>query len=192
MPPWPVIAGDEMSTGNPFDVTNPARERSWQSSVVHCLKYLDNAVYRVVELCTVITMGLMVSIILAQVFYRYVIGYSIIWSEEAGRHLLIWTTFLGAGLLARRRGFMSITVFVDLLPPRLRFLADALADTLSTMLMGLIAFYGFKLVQITMAQQAIVSGIPMGFIYLCMPIGASLFVFHTIIHYIGMLDRGEK
>jgi TRAP-type C4-dicarboxylate transport system permease small subunit len=181
-----------MSFGNSVDITMPARERSWQNSVLQCLKYLDNAVYRVVMLCVVITMGLMVSIILAQVFYRYVIGYSIIWSEEAGRHLLIWTTYLGAGLLARQREFMAITVIVQLLPSRLRFLADALADTLSTMLMGLIAFYGFKLVKITMAQQAIVSGIPMGIIYLCMPIGASLYVFHTIIHYIGMLDRREN
>ncbi|MEC8794791.1 MAG: TRAP transporter small permease subunit, partial [Pseudomonadota bacterium] len=41
-----------------------------------------------------ICMALIVVIMIAQVFARYVLGDSLIWAEELCRYLLIWQTFL--------------------------------------------------------------------------------------------------
>ncbi len=75
-------------------------------------------------------MALMVVIILVQVFWRYVLNNALPWPEEAARFLMIWATGLMAATAFRRGGFVSIELFVRLLPVRA-------ASVLSLILLGL-------------------------------------------------------
>lgn len=84
------------------------------------LRLLDGAL--IVALCG------MIAVVSAQVLSRYVLGTALIWSEEVARHLFISLVFLGSAVLARHRSHLAVTVFVDLLPERLRHLADAIAS----------------------------------------------------------------
>lgn len=61
-------------------------------------------------------MGLMVLIILAQVFFRYVIGNALPWPEEAARFLMLWATGLMIPTAYRRGGFVSVEMLVSFLP----------------------------------------------------------------------------
>ena len=38
----------------------------------------------------------LVVVTFAQVVFRYLIGYSLYWSEEAARYLFVWISFLGS------------------------------------------------------------------------------------------------
>jgi len=49
---------------------------------------------------------------LLQVFFRYVIGASLTWSEELARHLFVWVTFLGMALVTRDKD----NIVIDILP----------------------------------------------------------------------------
>lgn len=75
-------------------------------------------------------MAAMVVIILAQVFWRYVLNNALPWPEEAARFLMLWATGLMIGTAFRRGGFVSIELFVRLLP-------KAAASLLSLVLLGL-------------------------------------------------------
>ena len=59
---------------------------------------------------------LMVVIILAQVFFRYVIGLALPWPEEASRFLMLWSAGLMIGTAYRRGGFVAIDLLVALAP----------------------------------------------------------------------------
>ena len=59
---------------------------------------------------------LMVVIILAQVFFRYVIGLGLPWPEEASRFLMLWSAGLMIGTAYRRGGFVAIDLLVALAP----------------------------------------------------------------------------
>lgn len=61
-------------------------------------------------------MAAMVVIILAQVFFRYVLGNALPWPEEAARFLMLWATGLMAATAFRRGGFVSIEIVVRMLP----------------------------------------------------------------------------
>ena len=61
-------------------------------------------------------MGLMVVIILAQVFFRYVLNNALSWPDEAARFLMLWLTGLMGPVAMRRGGMVAINGFRDLLP----------------------------------------------------------------------------
>lgn len=65
---------------------------------------------------------LMVLIIIAQVFFRYVLGSALAWPEEASRFLMLWSAGLMIGTAYRRGGFVAIELLVALLPRVLRHL----------------------------------------------------------------------
>jgi TRAP-type C4-dicarboxylate transport system permease small subunit len=68
--------------------------------------------------------ALMVVFILMQVWFRYVIGNALPWSEEASRFLMLWMAGLMAPTAWRHGGFVGIDMLVVLLP---RVLAQVLA-----------------------------------------------------------------
>jgi TRAP-type C4-dicarboxylate transport system permease small subunit len=61
-------------------------------------------------------LGLMVVVILTQVFFRYVLGHALPWPEEASRFLMLWSTGLMAPTAFRRGGFVAIDMVIRLLP----------------------------------------------------------------------------
>lgn len=61
-------------------------------------------------------LGLMVVVILAQVFFRYALNSALPWPEEASRFLMLWSTALMAPTAFRRGGFVAIDMVVRLLP----------------------------------------------------------------------------
>ena len=70
-----------------------------------------------------IAIGLMVIIILIQVFFRYGLNSALPWPDEAARFLMLWMTGLIAPSAYRWGGFVSIEMLFRFLPSRiLKFL----------------------------------------------------------------------
>ena len=71
--------------------------------------------------------GLMVVFILAQVFFRYILGNALAWPEEASRFLMLWSAGLMIATAWRRGGLVAIDMLAMLLPRLIRhFLTLAL------------------------------------------------------------------
>jgi C4-dicarboxylate transporter DctQ subunit len=66
---------------------------------------------------SVLLLAFYLTIILLQVFYRYVLNDSLFWSEEVVRYSLVWGVMLGAALVAYEKGHISIEVIGGFLPP---------------------------------------------------------------------------
>ena len=69
-------------------------------------------------------LGVMVAVILAQVWWRYVLDAPLSWPEEMARAAMIWMMALVAPTAYRRAGFVAIDFVPDMLPRRLRGLLD--------------------------------------------------------------------
>ncbi|QFT62111.1 TRAP-type C4-dicarboxylate transport system, small permease component [Roseivivax halotolerans] len=66
-----------------------------------------------------LALGLMVAVILAQVWFRYVLNNALPWPDEAARFLMLWMTGLAAPSGLRRGGFVAIDMLSEALPRRL-------------------------------------------------------------------------
>jgi TRAP-type C4-dicarboxylate transport system permease small subunit len=79
------------------------------------------------------------------VFFRYVVGQALPWSEEVGTLCLIWLTFVGGAVGITRSSHFAMHLFLDSLrPSQRRMLRTAIA--LLIMVFGLVlAPYGLEL-----------------------------------------------
>ena len=85
--------------------------------------------------------GLMVVVILVQVFFRYVLGNALPWPDEAARFLMLWMTGLIAPSAYRQGGFVSIDLVSAVLPS---IVARALSLFLLTLAL-VVLIVGFQL-----------------------------------------------
>lgn len=88
-------------------------------------------------------MMVMVAIILAQVFYRYVLGNALAWPEELARFLMLWATGLMAPTAYRRGAFVGIDMLVSYLPKSIDAAISILLMLLSLLVIVVATRIGF-------------------------------------------------
>jgi TRAP-type C4-dicarboxylate transport system permease small subunit len=85
-------------------------------AICHGLGLINGALLALGRWIGAACLGLMVVVILLQVFFRYVVNNALPWPEEASRFLMLWSTGLMAPTAFRRGGFVAIDMVIRLLP----------------------------------------------------------------------------
>jgi TRAP-type C4-dicarboxylate transport system permease small subunit len=124
----------------------------------------------------------LVTVGLISVVVRYVGIFpgSLHWATEFSRFAIIWIVMLGSVLALHEGAHMAIDV-VDLLPRRWRRAVRAAGYLMGVAFLGALAWQGFKLSQATMRQISPALGLPMGYAYLAIPVGATLMTLQSIL-----------
>lgn len=140
---------------------------------------VSDALDRLCSVLIVIMLGAMVVITGAQIIFRTWFT-ALSWSDEVTRYLLIWSTFLGASVVYRHSGHISITIVQDMAPPRIgkamRVLVHAVCFALFTVLLIFSSRYCMKL-----NKTATALPIKMKYIYLCIPISMAIMMIHALL-----------
>jgi len=134
-------------------------------------------------------MVVMFLLVFTNVVTRYCFGFSIATAEEISTFLMIWITYLGAGLALREGRHASIDLFQDLLGDRAKKLIRILLGIVLIIFFALLCWYGSRFVNFSWATETIATQIPKGIPYLCIPIGAALFIVHLIFVFRKWVDR---
>jgi len=133
----------------------------------------------------------MVAVVFANVCMRYLLGASVIWSEEVSRHLMIWLTFAGSGLALRTGAQIGIDTLQDALPaPAARALRLVLVLGM-LLLFVLLAWYGIDYAVRTRSQVSAALGVSMMYVYLGMPTGCAMLAAHLLFIARGYV-RGRE
>ena len=120
-----------------------------------------------------------------QVFTRYVLNAPLSWTEELARILFIWITFIGAAVIAKRSGHISIDFVTNLLPPGARRWVLVVANAASVAILLLLGVKGVALLRITGISASPALGIPWAYVYAAFPVG----MFLMAARYAGALVR---
>src|SRR4029453_13742662 len=102
------------------------------------------------------------------------------WVEEVSRYLMIWLTFVGAGPVLRYGGHIGI----DTLQERFPAPAPYIRGVIFVLLFGFFSFMvaiGARYAMLTWAQTTPVLQIPVGAVYLALPIGFGLLLAHLML-----------
>ncbi|MBL8699149.1 MAG: TRAP transporter small permease [Alphaproteobacteria bacterium] len=123
---------------------------------------------------SVLLLAFYLSVILLQVFFRYVLNESLFWSEEVVRYSLVWGVMLGAALVAYDRGHINIDIVSPFLPDAGKRVLQFIANSCTLAFLVILAYAGWDFTDRTWFQNSASLEVPMRAVYLAMPIGAFL------------------
>ncbi|PKM88391.1 MAG: hypothetical protein CVU87_07560 [Firmicutes bacterium HGW-Firmicutes-12] len=115
-----------------------------------------------------------------QVFSRYVIQYSLYWSEEIMRYLNIWTIFLGLSVGIPRGIHVAIDALIGSLKGKKKEIATLIVQALTLVFLILLVVIGIKFTIFNMGQLSPAIRIPLSYVYISIPIGGFLALLFTI------------
>jgi TRAP-type C4-dicarboxylate transport system permease small subunit len=142
-----------------------------------------------------IVVGLMLAamstIIVVQVFCRFVIDYPLTWTEEAARFLMIYTVFLGASLALRNHKMIAIEIIMESVKPKVRKVLRIMVMLISIVFLFILLFKGIEMLDIVKRQTSAGLGLSMNIPYMAIPIGATLMIINAIAVIIEFLTTDD-
>jgi len=135
----------------------------------------------------------MVVVVFTQVFFRFVVERPLPWSEEVARYIMVWLTFLGAALAVEKRAHAVVEMFVKWFPRPVRVGMALLAMAASCLFYGLMTYYGARLITHSMTQFSPVLQLPMGYVYVVIPLSGVMLLLNTLVqaHELLVNRKGE-
>lgn len=126
------------------------------------------------------TMAALISLFFA-VILRYGFNYSLAWSEELVREVIIVTTFIGCSAAIKARSMIKIDALVQLVPKLktpLTFFSNLVAMVFAIMMI----YYGWDMaaLQVATHQKTIILEIPLVYLYAVLPTMGVMMVFRLI------------
>ncbi len=119
------------------------------------------------------------------VVFRYVLQSSLFWGDEFLRYLMIWLVFLGGALATRHRALITVDIFTQPLPPRLRSATAAAVFALATGFLVTLAWVSVQLARRSAGTVSASMEIPMDWMYLVFPVGLGLMAANMLREAIG-------
>ena len=152
---------------------------------------------RIVRHLTEATLAVIIAsyaiIICAQVFFRFVLNDSLVWSEELVRYGLLWGVMVGSGVASDRGAHVALNPLGGVLKSGWPAAALAWASGVLVMIFCAIVIYaGLDYINRLWFVTSPAAQIPMSYVFAALPIGSLLIIFFTLVHLIsGTFVRKE-
>jgi TRAP-type C4-dicarboxylate transport system permease small subunit len=140
-------------------------------------------------------MAVMVIDVSWQVFTRFILQDPSSFTEELAGFLLIWIGLLGSSYALYTKAHLGI----DVLTSKLSGVKKQFAQLLIHLIVILFAIFvllvgGIRLVNITLTLEQIspALGVPMGYVYLVLPLTGILMIYYSLISLIQVVQKKEQ
>ena len=153
------------------------------------LSAAERVVEKIVRWIVIVLMLVMTVTVSLQIAFRYFFNIPLGWSEELARFSFVWVSFFGASALMRVREHINVTVFVDNFPPRLRAVCVILANLCALIFAYYFVVGGIALATNEWSQLAPAMEIPMGWVYVVIPISAILMAIWIVLQTLEALGK---
>lgn len=133
----------------------------------------------------ILLMGLAVLNVLWQVFSRFVVGNPSSFTQELARFLLIWVGVLGAGYGVGQGDHLALELIPEQFTGRAQeWLQIVIQSCILAFGLGVLIVGGIRLVyvQLTLGQTSASLDIPVGYVYVVLPLTGCVMVFYTVTH----------
>lgn len=144
------------------------------------MKKFINALNKTEEIVIVAMFAIMVVAIFSQVVMRYVFNNSLYWSEELGKFMFIWISWLGISIGEKRGEHIKITMLTDKFSPKGQHIVNIISELIVIGILLVTIYYGISLVisQSTTHYAGIKISVSWG--YLSVVVGCCLMLLRSI------------
>lgn len=137
----------------------------------------------------------MVLVIFFQVIMRYVFKNSLSWSEELGKFIFVWISWIGIAIGQKRGEHIRITILVDRLPFKAQQFLILLSDLVVVGICVVTTYYAISLVGSQAGTRYAGIKISMSWGYLSVAVGCILMIIRCIvgsIESIKLMSKGKE
>jgi TRAP-type C4-dicarboxylate transport system permease small subunit len=152
---------------------------------------LKNILDKCLEVLVMVSVAVLVIDVLWQVFTRFVMGDPSSWTEELATFLLIWVALLGSAVALGRGAHLGIDYFVGKLDDRIRMRTELFVFAvvaLFSLLVMVIGGVGLVMRTLELEQISVALKLPMGYVYLAVPISGAFLVLYSLIGFFERLN----
>ena len=107
-----------------------------------------------------------------QVLFRFILNWSLSWTEELSRYVFIALVYSGGCMAVLQRKHVRVELIDNVLPKDQKYWYDMAVNLICGVVTGLIAWNSVEVVQNAFYTQQVSSALyfPMGYIYLVIPV----------------------
>ncbi len=157
------------------------------STLLQRYQRLLDTIDRAVSWVIISAMAVLTTVVVLQVFYRYVLNDSLRWGWDIPRLCFIWVLMLSIPLGIRYNAHVGIDLVVYRFGPRAKRAALMFNAVFMLILSAVAAYYGIQLAHGTWDQMMPGIALSVGLFYVGMAIGQ----IHTCLHVARILMTGE-
>jgi TRAP-type C4-dicarboxylate transport system permease small subunit len=146
------------------------------------LRRVDDAVAGGENVFLALSHGVIATLVVAAVIFRYFIGDPLIWTEEFIVIVFSWMLFIGLASGFRERMHLRIDALLILLPLRARFTLGALAMAATLFTLAGLVWFGLDQAITLLETQTPMMRISAAWAVTALPVGAALSCLHIVRH----------
>jgi len=143
---------------------------------------------KVLEWAVVILLNVMLFSVLWGVFTRYFFADQSSWTDELARFMLIWVSILGAAYISGKNAHIAIDLISASMSLKARLRMEVLTGIIiSLFVLAIFLVGGLRYIYISfkLGQTSAALEIPMGYIYLVLPIAGIIIIYFRILGILG-------
>lgn len=153
------------------------------------MRILWHVVVNLPEYALVALMVAIQVIVLAEVVFRYALVRSLAWSGEVVVFLLVWMAFIGAAVAVKRRSHFRVELLMRVLSHRGRQILEGFVAAMILVFGAFMAWQGWTVSMATMSHESSAVHVPMGLIYLAIPVSGGLMILYIVLPIFGQVVR---
>ena len=132
------------------------------------------------DVCLVSMFALMVFFIFLQIIMRFIVNHSLVWSEELGKFIFVWISWLGISIGERRNEHIKITLLVDKLSPKWQKIFEIIAYIILAAIILVTLYYAVVMVQFQVRVRYAGIKISTSWGYLSLVLGCSFMLLRLV------------
>lgn len=125
------------------------------------------------------------------VVLRYGFNYTLAWSEELVREVIIFTTFIGCSVAIKNRSMIKIDALVQLVPS-LKVPLNYISNMATLIFASMMLYFGWQMAAMQAAthQKTIIMQIPLVYLFAVLPLMGGMMFIRTIqVMYQDEMER---
>ena len=150
---------------------------------------------KALEWFLVFLMSVLVIDVLWQVFSRYVLNSPSSYTDELAGFLLIWVGLIGAAYVAAHREHLAIDLLLQRSTPKRRYKLEVTIELCIVIFSILVLIVGgiwLSYTRFYLSVKSSAMGLPLGIIYLVLPLSGLLITYFGIDNLITMVKSNRK
>lgn len=156
------------------------------AALLHEISDRTNGIFKILS---AVFLLLVIAASFIQVFTRYVMNDSLVWTEELARYAFIWLTMCGAGVASKNGTHAAVDFIARKFTGPAMVAHRAVMSVAILVLCSLLIFQSVRLLGVVSSQLSPAMRLPMSYVYAAVPVGAAAIMLHALADLVSLRRR---